>query len=210
MEWKNKTVYPSSVSKFSDAKLLKITPTDVERFIALASYGKEIPEKGDNPTSGRSSNAAYYKKAISKFMPNPSPWVITSSGEGFGNPTRAKCVNDLIKSIKFKETRGLGLESKAERAYTMEEFNQIVKFFGMAGIGADVNGMVDSRRFQALAKLQFHMLARSDDMAHIKKANLTTSLQFPKYLTVKLRWSKNVREERDCPRQLILGSVDIN
>ena len=80
----------------------------------------------------------------------------------------------------------------------------------MAGIGADVDGMVDSRRFQALVKLQFHMLARSDDMAHIKKANLTTSLQFPKYLTVKLRWSKNVCEERDCPRQLILGSVDIN
>ena len=137
-------------------------------------------------------------------MPNASPWVVTSSGEGFGNPTRAKCVNDLIKSIKFKETRGLGLELKAERAYTMDEFNQIVKFFGMAVVGANVDGIIDSRRFQALVKLQLHMLARSDDMAHIKKANLTTSVQFPKYLTVKLRWSKNVGEEQDCPWQLIL------
>ena len=46
---------------------------------------------------------------------------------------------------------------------------------------------------------------RNDDTAHVTKDTLKRSPQFPQFLTVKIKWSKNVREERDCPNQIILA-----
>lgn len=59
-----------------------------------------------------------------------------------------------------------------------------------------------------MLKFQFHLIGRSDNTAHVKKSFFSASSQFSGYLLVKMRWSKNVREERDCPHQILLGSFN--
>ena len=53
------------------------------------------------------------------------------------------------------------------------------------------------------------MIGRNDDdMVHVGKNSLEKSAEFPQFLTAKVMWSKNVREERDCSGQILLGSID--
>ena len=56
--------------------------------------------------------------------------------------------------------------------------------------------------------LQFHMIARIDDTMHITMENVRKSPMFSFLLQVKLNWSKNVREERDSPWQIMLPSMN--
>ena len=60
----------------------------------------------------------------------------------------------------------------------------------------------------AMASFQIHLVARGDNCSKVlKRKNLKCSAQFPNLLTVRLARSKNVQhEERDCPKQMILGS----
>ena len=55
---------------------------------------------------------------------------------------------------------------------------------------------------------QFHMIARLDDVYRFRRADLTPNIEFPFALKSKMRWSKNVLEERDSPDQIILGAMD--
>ena len=68
--------------------------------------------------------------------------------------------------------------------------------------------MVNRKKFQAMVKLQYHIIGRCDDLSHLKKNVLEASTQLPGRLTVKMRWSKNVLEERDCPKQIIMGAMN--
>ena len=53
---------------------------------------------------------------------------------------------------------------------------------------------------------QIHLIARGDNTAKVMKKNLERSNVFKDLLMVKLAWSKNVVEERDCPKQMVMGS----
>ena len=59
-----------------------------------------------------------------------------------------------------------------------------------------------------MAKFQFSCIAPLDDTARLEKINLTSNTQFPFTLHFRLCWSKNVREERDAPEQIIFGAQD--
>ena len=52
------------------------------------------------------------------------------------------------------------------------------------------------------------MISRVDDMCHLSFENITNNPSFPFALCLKLRWSKNIAEERESPQQIILGSMD--
>ena len=54
-----------------------------------------------------------------------------------GNATQSKKVNDLIKAMRRQETRGIGQESHADRAFTVEEYSQVLD-------------LVDDQRLQAM------------------------------------------------------------
>ncbi|KAG1698399.1 hypothetical protein DVH05_014941, partial [Phytophthora capsici] len=56
--------------------------------------------------------------------------------------------------------------------------------------------------------LQWHICARIDDMMKLQFSNFSPNLQYPSTLLFKTRWSKNIREERDAPEQIIVGSMD--
>ena len=57
-------------------------------------------------------------------------------------------------------------------------------------------------------KYQFHMIARADDTMNVLLENIQAHPRFPFCLKTKLNWSKNVREERDAPWQIVMGSND--
>jgi hypothetical protein len=50
------------------------------------------------------------------------------------------------------------------------------------------------------------MIGRVDDISHVKTDNITPHSQYDFILRGKMRWSKNVMEERDCPDQVIFGA----
>jgi hypothetical protein len=57
-------------------------------------------------------------------------------------------------------------------------------------------------------KYQFHLIARNDDTAHVDGEEIKDSPQFDFTLKTKLRWSKNVHEEREAPEQIMIGAGD--
>ena len=201
MSHKNNTNYPKNY-EFSDQQLGSITPDDVYRYLCQKAYHKYDPGPSDNPIYARSSALSFYKKSISYFVPNRmSPWNYLANPP-CGNPTRSNEVNDLIKAVKRKETRKQGRKSKADRAVEPSEFEQVISLL-------EGTQDYDKRyRFPAMIKTQFHFIARGDDISHMKKENVEACAEHPWTLTAKLRWSKNVTEERDCPKQIILGAAD--
>ena len=156
-----------------------------------AVYGTEDPSNDMIPKK-RSTTLGYWKKAVSYFMETTAKWHEATKT---GNATQSKRVNNLIKAVKRAETRGTGRETHADRAFTVSEFKQILH-------------LMHERRYKAMMCFQYHLIARGDDTAHVKKNVLKASTEFPGYLTAKIRWSKNVGEESACPEQILLPSMD--
>ncbi|KAI2499454.1 hypothetical protein MHU86_15038 [Fragilaria crotonensis] len=183
--------------------LAEVKPNDVARFLRLKAFGTADPTPDMQPHCGRANSLGQYKKAISYYVR-----VIKSEAWNEriqdGNPTRSAIVNDVIKRVKKAEVRKLGKESAARRPLEPGEFEYTMS--------ALVSRFSDIRRkylVPAAAKFQFHMMARIDDTSHFDEADLKPHPQFPFALQARMCWSKNVREERDAPDQIILGAMDI-
>ena len=91
-----------------------------------------------------------------------------------------------------------------DRPLTKNKILQALKLIARNG------SFIDLLRCLAMIQFQFHLICRNDDTAHVTKDTLKRYLQFPQFLTTKIKWSKNIWEERDCPNQLILESMDYN
>ena len=201
MRYTNKLNYPKDWV-FSVEELLPITPELIYAYMAFKAFGKEDPSPNDNPQRGMSNSLLAIKKKLSYFMVNRIPsWDPTHQT---GNPTKSTQLNDLIAFVKKKETRGQGKNSRSDRAFEHSEFKQVLDECH-ASIEADFDRKY---RFPTMMKFMFHFIARGDDAAHVFKSSLVPSIQYPWLLTCKLRWSKNVRETRECPRQILLGSMN--
>jgi hypothetical protein len=185
---------------FSQDELASLQPADIERWMSVQAYGIPQPGPNANPTLARSNSLKYWKKGISFFMPNKlMAWNALS---GVGNPTRSLVVNQLIKKVKKKEVRKQGAATKTKRAMTFDEFKSMVDV---------LVGKVDIiRRYgiPCFVKFQFHLIARIDDTTQFLMENLTENPDFDFTLRSKLRWSKNVNEERDAPNQFLIGAMD--
>ena len=55
---------------------------------------------------------------------------------------------------------------------------------------------------------QVHLIARMDDSMNVLMENIAVHPRFPFCLRTRLKWSKNVREERDAPWQIMVGCQD--
>jgi len=187
--------------------LIDLTPTKLMRWFNKEVYGKEDPEEDTKPLV-RSTSVEFWKKAISCFMVNRiMAWNEISN---VGNPTRCTELNDLIKEIKKAEVRKLGVSSKARRSLVNAEYCDTMsklKKYKRTVDGQPTNpiwnyGCVASLNFQ------FHLIARIDDTMNVKMENVRQSGNFSYLLQTRLNWSKNVREERDAPWQLMLPSMN--
>ncbi len=190
----------SDVVDFTQEQLLSITPDDLKRWMCVTAYGVPDPGPEDRPTRARSVSLENTKKAISFFMPRKQPWDDPSM---VGNPTRSIAVNSLLRVIRRHEVRGEGVPSSAKRAVTKAEFEQAMN---------QLNAFDDIHRkymIPAACKFQFAMIGRVDDVCHFKEVDLNVNPLLPSCsLVARIRWSKNVMEERSSPRQMIFGSMD--
>jgi hypothetical protein len=69
MSYGDKLEYPKK-HPFTVDQLVKVTPTDLYKWLAFKVYKKEDPGPKNNPTFGQSSSMNYYKKTISYYMPH--------------------------------------------------------------------------------------------------------------------------------------------
>ena len=200
MSYKDATQYEEDHT-FTDVELGQITPEHLQQWMCFKAYGTAEPGPDDNPTHARSTSLKYYKKAISYFMPNGNySWNVFSND---GNPTKSKAVNDVIKAVLTKEVRKQGKASSARRALEMAEFEQSIDLIE-AFPDADKKYAIS-----AVSRFQTSMIARIDDTCKFKLEDLKPDPQFAFTLLAQMCWSKNVRDERDAPNQILLGAMDM-
>jgi hypothetical protein len=118
-----------------------------------------------------------------------------------GNPTKSREVNDVIRAVRKKEVRHQGRASNARRHFELSELTDILEICHNAGED-------DPKRYwlACYLKFQFHMIARNDDISHVYAESIMPNLQHPFTLKTRLRWAKNVNEERDAPEQIVMGA----
>ena len=192
--------YPKDTT-FTRNQLLQLQPEHIRDWLGKKSFGKPnwSYEAGDRPTHYRSSSMEHSKKCVSFFMPHDSPWV-----NGAGNPTKSSIITDLIKYVKKLEVRGEGAESKAKRALSQVEFRGELRI--LPNHKDDLKHKVTYRTF---GLLQYHTIGRVDDTAHFEMKDPRSHDKFSDAaLRIKVTWSKNVNDERECPDQILFGSGD--
>ncbi|KAG1713439.1 hypothetical protein DVH05_001226 [Phytophthora capsici] len=200
MSFKDNTKY-SGDRVFTINELLAITPEDLCKWMNQQAYGDPAPSNDMRPLYRRSNSLEFTKKAISNFMPRCNiTWdPVTEQG----NPTRSDAVNKLIQKVKKFEVRHEGAESKVRRSVEFDEFINLLQLV-RARWGNDSRAYLVG----SVLTLQWHICARIDDMMKLQFSNFSPNLQYPSTLLFKMRWSKNIREERDAPEQIIVGSMD--
>jgi len=185
---------------FESDHILTLRPEDIVSYFNLKVFGTTAPDDNATPKLGRSSSLLFYKKAISYFMPNKLlGWNVQSET---GNPTKSVQVNNMINKVKKMEVRKQGKETQARRPLTIDEFKFTLKKL------KDSDDFVWRYALPALCSFQFHLIARIDDTCQFMLNELMVHDLFPFALRGRMRWSKNVLEERHCPSQIILGSND--
>lgn len=187
-------------STFTREELLELGPLDIKRWLSNKAFGDPDynVHQGDRPLFARSSSLEYCKKAVSFFMPNRlPPWI-----DGAGNPTKSAVVNNLIREVRQFEVRGEGVSDQSMRAITEEEFRMTVDLFRAQ------EDWTSKWKYATMALWQYHLIGRIDDVVHFKTDDLKAHARFSFAMQTKVRWSKNVLEERRCPDQIILGAMD--
>lgn len=202
MMWLHGTTYHKS-HRFSQQQLLEVKPLDIFRYFCIRAFGVEVLEKDSRPTLLRGSTLEFYKKSISHFMPNKQPgWDVRTHS---GNPTKSALVNNLLARVARHELALQGAISKVKRSLTLDEFKMLITIFETS-LSFQVQ-----HRFATMAKYQFHLIGRSDDVAQFKLRDLVghSNPSFQTFaLMCKVRVSKTATNEKNSMDQIFLGSMD--
>lgn len=200
MSYKDEVVYPKGTI-FTPEQLSSIRPEHFVAFLNMAAYGTPNPGPEDRPTNARDSTLINYKRHISYYMPiNDMHWnQLTSQG----NPTRCRIVNAVIASVAKHQVRKEGKASKAVRAFTILEFKQLLLQVDLVR-----RSPADPFRFRAILLTQWQLIARIDDVQNLVASDFCHKSDFPDFIFAKMKWSKNMREERDSGTQILLPAMD--
>ena len=150
------------IPQFTKAKLLSLQPKHVLAFLTHKAFGKTKRKQEDRPVHARSNHIKNMKMKISHFMPNGSPWVDLPDGNGHGNPTRHKSINQLIGDIVKFEIRGEGSEAKDVRDMTLPEFTKELELL------REENDPICRFRNTLMGIYSLHFITRCDDIATSK------------------------------------------
>ena len=193
--------------------LQRITPELIVEYFKRcafeASDDTDLFQQGADVTVKLRANTLYYwKKCISHYMlMQNSGWDEVSVK---GNPTKSQKVNQFIKDLVKVECHDRGVSSQARRPIEYKEFLQLLQLARKRGFGQDFGtnrrGQLKFARIACFLSLQWQLIARMDDMLHVKFTNLCPNSLFPFCLKCQIRWSKNTTEERSCPNQILMPS----
>jgi hypothetical protein len=76
-------------------------------------------------------------------------------------------------------------------------------------LAAHKNDLTYTVRFRTMGMWQYqHLVGRVDDAANAKIGAPRVHSVYPDLLQTAVSWSKNVREERRCPVQILMGAMD--
>ena len=135
-------------------------------------------------------------------MPNRlAHWDVQT---GSVNLTKSVKLKDLINLVNKKKVRKKGTMSSARQPMVFAEFVQVVK-----NLHADTS-IFDKYTAASYFILQFHLIARLDDVANFSHSDITPNIKSNVSLKSKMFWSKNMLEEQIAPSQSILGARDPN
>lgn len=193
-------IYDAKRETFTRDQLLEIQPNDLKRYFGMLAYGDPDYDinKGHRPVHARSSCISQYKKAISYYMPNRvATWC-----NGQGNPTKSAECNDIIKEIKKFEVRGEGCPPNDKRPLRENEFRKTIELLKA------LESFDHHYKYPTMCLWQYHLICRIDDVVHFEREDPRGHPDFDFALRTRVRWSKNVMEERRCPDQILLGSMD--
>ena len=181
--------------------LQTLVPADLLCWFNFKTFGIKDPPLDANPLHARSNSILSWKKQLSYFMPNNHhPWNEIAN---IGNPTRSQELIKLVRYVKQKEVRGQGAPSHARRPLEEAEFHSAMSVAHTSENNTSRYGIT------ALCCFQFSMIGRIDDCTQWEKNHFKVHDQFPDFAAkARLTWSKNVRDERDAPWQILLGSMD--
>ena len=120
-----------------------------------------------------------------------------------GNPTKSTAVNSCLARIKDMERKNLGAPSQAKRDMSQQEFSLLMELL------RELKGVF----FKAIlcityAVLAFNLCFRSDDVSKLKMNDVKQHDQFPFALKMCVTNSKNIKGNKACPDQIILGSME--
>lgn len=190
---------------YTDAEKRQVTPEELMRWLNIRAFGVADPPPDTTVKPlVRANTIAFWKKAISFYMPDRLHGWRTGSNDG--NPTKCAEVNDFIKYVKKLEARKQGAESQTRRPMTENEFRGLHKVF--KSYGAPHSSVIWKYGMPAIMNFQFHMIARIDDTTQVTIDHIRVHDNFENALKTRLNWSKNVNDERDAPWQIVLGSMD--
>jgi hypothetical protein len=197
MTYRNARNYPSGHC-FSREELEPITADELYRWTKHRVYGNEAVDEGTvPPVHYRASTVLSWKRAISYYMVNNNmAWNETAQ---MGNPTRSHQMARLVKHMKRFQTQRRGVAPQARRPMTNGEFEKIQEHYWT--LSNRELGLLRA----AASTFQLSMIARVDDTAKFREADLAAYPLFPEFgVIAKLPWSKNVFDERDAPPQVCL------
>lgn len=190
-----------ATSVFGVDVLSQIRPEDIVQWLNIKAYGDRDPPPLLQPLKGRANSLGQYKKALSYYLRglDSDSWNERAQK---GNPTRSAKVNNVIKQVKKAEVRKLGKPTAAVRPLECAEFEWTMSQLMQS------DDIKKKYMVSAAAKFQFHLIGRLDDTCRFEECDLKPNPQFPFALVAKMCWSKNVREERESPDQIVLGAMD--
>ena len=162
-EERNNVDYPKD-HRFRPEELGFLTPMHIKRWLCWKVYGTPTPGPNDHPDQGRGNSMEFWKKAVSWYMPNKiAPWNALSN---YGNPTRSKEVNDLVRLVRKKEVQKQGKKSQARRSMKKPKFIKAQRILESKLDFFSVN------RFPTMLRYQFHMIAQCNDTCQAKLEDL--------------------------------------
>lgn len=89
-----------------------------------------------------------------------------------------------------------------KRDVTQSEFQMTLSLFRKKSDNAS------KYKYPCMLNWQYHLINRLDDTCHARRDDPHGHPTFQYALEVKVAWSKNVMEERQCPPQILFGSND--
>ena len=164
-------------------------------------YDDEYPSEDATPKK-RSTSVDYWKKAISYFMPNSYAWVEVAGAPGHGNPTKSKIVQKILTDLQKKEVMGIGKETSQRRPFLFSEYEKVLELFRKA------KDITIKHRNPLVMLYQWHFITRPDDCFNFLISDPRSHPHWDFVLRQQVRWSKNIKDTRNCPDQIIFGSMN--